>query len=76
MVPREWEQAGAVVDRLWDQHPAGSFNSVRDNVEVVVWFEYPDGPDARDFVSGTGPTYVAALIDLGRKWAQEGDDAQ
>lgn len=67
-VPSAWEQAGAVCDRIWDAHPQATICAQRDWDGVAVWVAVdPDAPDEM-LCAGTGPTYVAALIDLGRMW--------
>ena len=71
-VPSAWEQAGAVVDRLWDEWPEGTLSSAQhDDGTVSVCSSWSPHAEAR---CGTGPTYVAALIDLGTRWAQDGED--
>ena len=67
MVPREWEQAGAVVDHIWDTHPQATICAQRDRDGYTVWVHDPHDPDYPPG-EGHGPTYVAALIDLGRMW--------
>ena len=61
-----------MVDRLWGEWPEGTIYSARhDDGTVSVCYYW--SPQAKA-LCGKGPTYVAALIDLGRQWAQDGED--
>ena len=70
MMASETERAMAVVNMIWDAHPQATLNMIRDWDGVAVWVNDPDGDDVI-LLEGKGPTYVAALLDLGAKLPEQ-----